>query len=531
MPRRSWAARHLPTFTAAAQWVGRLGGGARVAAVAYAGAVVNRLTADWILTPLASADREIRSDLQQLRVRARELARNDSYASRFLSLLKENVIGPAGITLQARNETGAGEPNEAANAAIEAAWGEWSRPLNCTTEGKLSFTDVCDLAIETVARDGEFLARIVGAWPGNPFGLTLQLLDADQLDHQYDRPAVGAQNEIRMGVEISPWGRPVAYHVFKGHPADYQISRISQDRTRIPASQIIHLFTTRRPGQTRGVTWFAPVLLDKRMLYGLQEAELVASRIAAAKGGFFTQDPASAPIPDPNNPNAAPKRVTRGVEPGTWDTLPPGLTPHEVDPKHPNTAFGDFNKIILRSIATGWSTSYHALTGDLTEVSFSSIRDGTLRDRDVYKRLQRWFIEQFLERVYPQWLLWALTTGALKLPTRDVADWSAREWQPRGWNWVDPLKDALTLEKEIELGINSRTRAAAERGRDFPAVVKDLQRERRMLEEAGLLAPAGTGPSALTVAAMTDEEYERFDPFRGLAPNGNGNGRRQVHAR
>ena len=48
---------------------------------------------------------------------------------------------------------------------------------------------------------------------------------------------------------------------------------------------------TKRPGQSRGVTWFAPVMVSIRMLEGYQEAELVAARAGASKMGFFESSP------------------------------------------------------------------------------------------------------------------------------------------------------------------------------------------------------------------------------------------------
>jgi len=38
--------------------------------------------------------------LKRLRDRCRELARNDEYVRRFLNLMKTNVIGEAGVSLQ-----------------------------------------------------------------------------------------------------------------------------------------------------------------------------------------------------------------------------------------------------------------------------------------------------------------------------------------------------------------------------------------------------------------------------------------------
>jgi capsid protein len=73
------------------------------------------------------------------------------------------------------------------------------------------------------------------------------------------------ENEIRLGVEVDGWGRPVAYYVNPYHPSDQGGSLA---RERIPAEFITHLYDPARVNQTRGVTWFHPVMLAMRILEG-----------------------------------------------------------------------------------------------------------------------------------------------------------------------------------------------------------------------------------------------------------------------
>ena len=65
---------------------------------------------DWALLPL-DIKTILRNDLARLRAQSRDLARNDSTARRFLSLLKQNVIGHGGIRLQAKNKLPNGKPD------------------------------------------------------------------------------------------------------------------------------------------------------------------------------------------------------------------------------------------------------------------------------------------------------------------------------------------------------------------------------------------------------------------------------------
>ena len=54
---------------------------------------------------------------------------------------------------------------------------------------------------------------------------------------------------------------------------------VPRRRQRVPADQIIHLYVSERGNQTRGVTWFHPVMTGIKMLDGYTEAELVAASV------------------------------------------------------------------------------------------------------------------------------------------------------------------------------------------------------------------------------------------------------------
>lgn len=470
----------------------------------YSGAYHSRLTEDWILASLRSADEDLKGGFATLRARARDLARNDPYAKRFLGMVAENVVGHRGIRLQAQVKRPNGAPDTVINGRIEAAWRRWGKPETASVDGRLSWVDIQALAIQGVIRDGEALVRGVPQ-PDNPFGFALQLLDPDQLDHEFNRPAGNGQAEIRMGVEIDAWGRPVAYWLWNGHPSD--ANRQNRVRERVPAEQIRHLYLTERPGQTRGVTAFAPVLMGMRMRGGYQEAELVAARTAAAKMGFFLQSPDAVPDPYQSSDGDV---LPMEAEPGRIDTLPPGVTFQAWDPQHPNTSFRDFNKAILQSIATGLGVSYNALANDLEGVNYSSIRAGLLAERDVWRRLQQWLAEQLHDWVYPQWLRWALTTGALELPSRNTSRWLDVVWMPRGWAWVDPLKDIQASAFAVGMRVDSLTRIAAEQGRDVEEVFAEIRRELDLMEAYGIRPKDDPTPQETITSEEKDTESSAF---------------------
>ena len=108
-------------------------------------------------------------------------------------MVADNVVGPAGFTLQARVYDTADQPDAGANDAIEAAFARWSALGVCDVSGHSSFRDLCRMLATAAARDGEFLVRIVrGKSASNAFGIALQAIDIDRLDTKLNDAARAA---------------------------------------------------------------------------------------------------------------------------------------------------------------------------------------------------------------------------------------------------------------------------------------------------------------------------------------------------
>ncbi|MGH9716411.1 MAG: phage portal protein [Candidatus Acidiferrales bacterium] len=450
----------------------------------FNGSLASRLTADWVNAPILSADQEIKGNLRILRGRARELSRNNPVAKSYLKILTANVLGRYGIGYQPMVRNNSDELNDGLNAKIQKAWRDWSGRGECTVDGKLSLRAVQSLVLQTVATDGEAFVRLVPGFD-NKYRFALQLIDADQVDPLFYRyrsengaTPRGDGNEIRMGVEVDVWGRPVAYHVNPAHPSDLGGSLL---RERIKAEYILHLYDPLRVQQTRGIPWFTPVMLELRMLGGYMEAELVASRVCAAKMGFFKHTDASAF--EAQNDDA---HYHLDAQPGELETLPPGLDFQSWDPQHPNSSFAAFLKATLRFIAGGLGVSYNALAADLEGVNYSSMRSGLLIERDQWKICQTFMEENFLAPVFKSWISMALLSGELVLDSRDPSRFLAGKWEARGWPWVDPLKDVQASILGIGAGLKTRDRVISEEGGDVEEVFAQIKREKELAEEYGL---------------------------------------------
>jgi lambda family phage portal protein len=464
----------------------------------FDGAGVHRLLLDWI-AQTRSADEEVRGDIRMLRARARELGRNNSYVKRYFRLLVTNVIGPMGIKLQAQVWAG-DQPDTKTNAAIEAAWNAWAS-LPVTVDGRLTLRRFEKLVIKTVACDGEAFVRLWRGFEGNAHGLALQAIDADLIDETFNRLRRGTQNEIRMGVEIDAIGRPVGYWVWNGVGTD-----LVRERYFVPAGEMLHLYDPERVNQTRGVTWVHSVMVPAHMLNAYEESEAVAARIGASKMGLFEKraDSLAGDLASSSKP------ATMEANPGTFEIVPDGYEFKAWEPDHPTAQFPAFIKQMLRKIASGFSVFYNVLANDAEGVSYSTMRSFALVERDDWRSIQQDFIDMWRRPLYSAWLGMALLTGSLTLPSRDPSRYLAVRHRPRGWQWIDPEKEARAAVVSIQNGLGTRTGFLAEKGEDIEDVFAELAREQALAEEYGINV-SGEVPAGQKNPAEDSDETASVD--------------------
>lgn len=453
----------------------------------YGGANMSRLTADWI-TMSTSGDAEIRGSLKMLRNRTRQLERDNDYIQSYLREVENNVVG-LGIQMQPQVKMVRGKKlNEGLNAEIRDAWYEWCDKDKCHVAGKLSFFQMERLLARSVARDGELVFRKIRQTFGDskvPFAL--EVIEADRLDDEYNGRAENG-NEIRMGVELDQWGKPAAYYFFTYHPGDYPFSgtkvSVGQRRMRVPAEEIIHPFVTHRASQTRGVPWMASAIMRLRHMQGYEEAEVIAARASAAIMGFVQSPEGELKGDDVQGG----ERVT-DFEPGVFKYLQPGETVSVPNNTRPGGQFSPFMKMQIRGAAAGVGCSAEMLSKDFSESNYSSSRLALLADRDNWRSVQDWMIENFHQQVFEGWLEMAVLSGELNIPDYEInpKKYESVRWMPRGWAWVDPLKEVSAYRDAILGGLTSATKIIAQEGEDIEDLYNEIDAERNMASKLGLV--------------------------------------------
>ncbi len=476
----------------------------------YEGAATGRRMSAWG-TSTMGPNAALYGSINRLRARTRELIRNNPLVDGSVDTFVSNLIG-TGISPRWQLD------DPTLKKQIQDLWNDWTEEADFN--GLCDFYGLQSLVSRALMDAGECLVKFIPRSANEDLSVPLQLqvLEADHLDESYNSIAPNG-NEIRMGIEIDAEGKRQAYWLFKEHPGEYfllaGINRIV--RVRVPASDCLHIFRPMRPGQLRGRPWLSSIIVKLRELDQYEDAELVRKKTAAMFGGFIEEENA---VGDPGawlgrsggaDTNNAP---IIALEPGTFPVLPTGKKVSFSQPVDVGITYSVWIKQQLREIAQGIGITYEQLTGDLSNVNYSSIRAGLLEFRRRCQNLQlQILVFQFCKPVSRRWMDATVLSRAL-----NIADYSLNrriyrriKWLPDGWPWVDPVKEILAEQMAIRNGLKSRAQSVAERGGDVETVDKEIAEDNARADGHGFILDsdprktAGTGAiQKATDAAIAD---------------------------
>ena len=475
---------------------------------AFKAANKDRLTADW-LSSGGDINQELRAQLHILRARARSQEQNSNMARRFLRLNEIHIVGPDGFNLQVKGKLKNGKLDTKGNKHTEADFKKWAKRGVCEISGRHSFKDVQRISVRTAARDGECLIRMHNVQPSqrNPWGFVIEMLDPARLDQRLNEDLKNG-NRIRLGVELNGANRPVAYWLKRGERNG--LFNFTEKHDRVEADDLIHWFDSERPEQLRAATWMCSAMLTMHHVNEYQEAAIVAARAGASKMGFYTApDGNPHALGDDTDGDEDGADLLEDFEPGKLDLLPPGYGFTGFDPKYPHEAYGPFIKVNQHDAAMGLGVSYHALTGDLADVNFSSIRSGTQEERENWKVKQDSFSAGLMEIIYLRWLNMAVLNkrvGANLSQENALDRYGDHDWKGRRWQWVDPLKDIQAIILAINAGMTSPKRVASELGLDVEELLDEIAEFQQMLKEKNITLPVVPKASA---SAKEKEKKEK----------------------
>lgn len=404
--------------------------------------------------------------------RARYLAANNGHARAGVDAWVSALIG-TGITTQSAH------PDPAVRSLLTASFAGWTDEADA--DGLLDWAGLCALAAHRLVVDGECLALMLHDAAGR---LRVRLLDPEQVNGAHHVELSGGRR-IVAGVEFDATGRRVAYHLFRERPG-LPLGG-SLDMVRVPAEDVIHLFRVDTPGQVRGVSWFAPILLRLADFDAASDAQLMRQKISALLTGFVV-DP-SGEAGGFEGQADGDGGLEGGLEPGTLKVLRPGQDIRFSDPAAIGAEAIAYLTVTLREIAAGLGVPYSAMTGDVSDANYSSQRDARAEFRRKAEALQHALIVfQLCRPVWRRFVLSEVLSGRIAAPDFEAnsASWFASRSMPPKMEWIDPAKDVAAEIAAIGAGLMSRRQAVAARGYDVEELDREISEDRKSSAYLGL---------------------------------------------
>lgn len=496
----------------------------------FAGAEANRLTNNK-KPKNQSADSELLGPFgaDALRAWSRALVRDNAYAWGVVDTIVSSVVG-CGITAQSQVETPEGTDIEDVNERRDKVWSEWCEV--CDVNGRLNFAEIQQLAQREIVEAGEVLIHFVKT-PKNtyrgiyrPVPFALELIEADRLSAErdvYKVRAIGG-NKIVRGVELDDLGKPIAYWIYPEHPNGPYATRVMPER--FPADEILHLFRTDRIGQSRGVSWFAPVMSWLRDLGVYVDNEIQASAVASCFGVAITTNGRAGtglmPSTDSESTDVNGNQFEY-LEPAMVVRLQPGESVESINPGRPNSASEPWINLMLRGISVGTGLSYEVVSRNYSGTSYSSSRTSMLEDRRRFRRWQKQMVNSLCQPVWDMFCDMAATSGVDGFPSMtDILDdrrtATAVEWQTPEWEWVDPSSEQAASDAALTSFQSTYQDELGQRGKNWRNVFYQRAKEEKLKRQLGLVTAdmanvenaqaeaqqmAATGAAAATTADTT----------------------------
>lgn len=436
-----------------------------------------------------------RNDLRGLIGHARHAARNFDHARAYEMLVRRHVIGEEGIrpTFDVRREDGS--PDLADTATARALWVDWGRLGNPTICGRYSWHDLERLTVTHVAREGgQFFRRHYGR---GKYGYQLEPLPLDLLDLDLYQPTPGG-GYIEAGLEFDADGR-LAAGWFWTIAGDHGHRPGRRERRRYPASDLLYVEVPEEFHLALGLPRSQTALRMMNAAEQFEEAAMAAADQGARHSLIWTQ-PGGADLSAAVDAEDAPERL----EPGTSTLAPPGVEPHWSEARFPDAAIEAFMRHFDRGEASGLGVAPETLTGDYGAANYATLHVGKWEEREEWRLLQRAMAERFHDVVWRDLCRMAILAGAVPWPMRKLEKFAdAVRWRGRGWQAVDPVKQATADNTGLINGSVTLTEIAARKGRTIEELASERAADRAAFTALGLPDPyTAISPAPATPAGL-----------------------------
>ena len=458
-----------------------------------------------------SPSEDITDNLELLRERSRDLYAGGGPLGRgAIDRIALNAIG-SGLTLSCRiNAETLGLSEEQA-----AEWEEnterefcfWAESKECDIARGMNFYELQALCFKSVLLNGDALVMLPMRTTKNfPYDLRIALIEGDRLHDPFMKPY---GTIIDGGVELDAEGRPVAYHIANHHPDSELSGQPPLKYVRIPAfgelsgrRNILHLVPLERISQHRGVPFLAPVIETLKQIGRYSDAELMAAVVGGIFAVFFEHEVRDDAIGEEEyaselGAGGSQEDFARMINSmsiddmyGMMADLPEGVKATQLSPSRPNRYFDAFVLSLVRQIGSALGVPAEVLLLNFNS-SYSASRGALLEAWKLFNYWRTWWVTNFCQPIYEEWLNEAVLRGRVKAPgfledpmIRYAYSWA--DWTGPSQGQLDPVAEVEAAALRVENGFSTRQRETAElTGGDWELNHRQRVKEETLRREAG----------------------------------------------
>lgn len=479
--------------------------------------------------PIRSADADLSGSKTMADARARDITRNEPFASSAVQIHKDSIVGgqyvlnaaPIWQVLRTFNKAFDEKWAEEAQEVIELSFSLYAdSPENWPDASrKMNLTDLVRLAVGVGVTSGEVLGT--AEWLRDepeyrPYKTAIQMIDIDRLSTP---PEKSTDQNVRFGVQRNRYGAPLGYYIRVIHPGDTAFNvydtmtwKYVPARTPWGRQQVIHIFEPERPEQTRGIAAMVSALKEMRMAKKYHEivlqnavlnatyaatieSELPPDAVFSAMGSEQALDWVTSYLSTINEYASASRNLhIDGVK---IPHLVPGTKLKLLNAGQPGGVGTEFEESLHRKVAASLGISYEQFARDFTKSNYSSARAAMNETWKFMQSRKKTFADKFASSIYRLWLEEAIVKGDIPLPagvTKDVfydprmkEALCAAEWIGASRGQIDELKETQAAELRIKAGLSTYEYEMARLGKDWRKAFRQRAREQNLKDQLGLV--------------------------------------------
>ena len=423
---------------------------------------------------------------------------------------------------------------------VESRWIQWSEnPIECDAGGRYTLGQMTGQVLRSYFSHGEAVALLPAVRrPESRSVGKVQVLPAHKLV-QDSSPF----ERLFQGVRVDGYGMPVAYRFTVDDRLELRSTVDILARDTVGRPQVVHVFEG-QPGQTRGISPFAPVLRATAQFDQLQDATLTAALIQSIFAATMESELPTSEVleglreqmegqPAPGAADAA-FAAENGLD--AWNELRarwyedtkidlgsfgkiahtfPGESLKFNRSEHPNSNYEAFGNFLLREVARAAGLTSEQFTGDFREATYSSVRMSTAFNWPIVMARRANICGRFCQAAYEVWLEEEVETGRMWFPGGFPAFLAQRhsavqaEWRGPAKPQADDLKAQKAHGGYQAMGVMSDEEICADLGTDVTDVYKKRAREMRLRQKLGLPEPTFQAGGGSAPADDPDDKTEK----------------------